>query len=247
MFLTKPQPAAKAPVSQPDGCFSHYLLAPLAVLATSGLLVLAFVSGGLTPRLPSPGPLLAALTPSGGTTAADPALTTFVPGSSSLSPLFTREVLFWQDDILAWAVAAGLDPNLVATVMQIESCGDPRAVSPAGALGLFQVMPNHFLNGEDPFNPDTNARRGLEYLRGSLSAAGLDPRLALAGYNGGLAVIGEAESRWPLETQRYAFWGSGIYQDASAHLDQSLRLQEWLLAGGSNLCHQARVDLGLDD
>jgi soluble lytic murein transglycosylase-like protein len=64
--------------------------------------------------------------------------------------------------------------------MQIESCGDPRARSRAGAMGLFQVMPYHFAGGDDPYNPDTNAVRGLAYLKRSLDTANGDPRLALA-------------------------------------------------------------------
>ena len=87
---------------------------------------------------------------------------------SSISPIFTAEVQYWSTSILTWAAAAGLDPNLAATVMQIESCGDPLARSRAGAIGLFQVMPYHFAPGEYPYNPDTNALRGLDYLRRSL-------------------------------------------------------------------------------
>ena len=37
-----------------------------------------------------------------------------------------------------------LDPDIIATIIQIESCGNPAARSTAGAQGLFQVMPFHF-------------------------------------------------------------------------------------------------------
>ena len=58
------------------------------------------------------------------------------PGQAGLiSPVFQPEVQYWSAAIQVWASAAGLDPNLVATVMQIESCGDPRARSRAGAMG----------------------------------------------------------------------------------------------------------------
>ncbi len=163
-----------------------------------------------------------------------------------LSPVFTPEVQYWAGRIQVWAAASELDPNLVATVMQIESCGDPRARSRAGAMGLFQVMPYHFAAGDDPYAPDTNALRGLDYLKRSLEAALGDPRLALAGYNGGIGVVSQSEIAWAAETQRYAYWGSGIYAEASSAASESLRLQEWLAASGVSLCRQAHDRLGIN-
>jgi hypothetical protein len=171
-----------------------------------------------------------------------------IPTSGTLLPLssvFTPEVQYWAGRIQVWATAAGLDPNLVATVMQIESCGDPQARSRAGAMGLFQVMPYHFTSSDDPYNPDMNALRGLDYLRRSLETAHGDPRLALAGYNGGIGVIGRSEFGWAAETQRYTYWGSGIYAEASSRANESLRLQEWLAASGVSLCRQAHDRLGI--
>ena len=130
--------------------------------------------------------------------------------------------------------------------MQIESCGDPRALSGAGAMGLFQVMPYHFAAGDDPYNPDTNALRGLAYLQRSMQAANGDARLALAGYNGGISVIGHSESSWAGQTQRYAYWGSGIYADASGGATESARLTEWYTTSGASLCRQASVRLGIN-
>jgi soluble lytic murein transglycosylase-like protein len=164
---------------------------------------------------------------------------------SSISPIFTPEVQYWSTRILTWAAVAGLDPNLAATVMQIESCGDPLARSRAGAIGLFQVMPYHFAPGEYPFDPDTNAMRGLDYLRRSLEAANGDPRLTLAGYNGGIGVIGQSESSWMEETKIYASYGSGIYQDAASGTATSSHLQEWLTERGTTLCRQAHDRLGI--
>lgn len=165
--------------------------------------------------------------------------------TGGIAPLFTPEVQFWDESLQQWASQANLDPNLAATVMQIESCGHPEIRSSAGASGLFQVMPFHFLALEDALDPQTNARRGLDYLRRGLESAAGDFRLALAGYNGGLGLIGQPESRWPAETQRYVYWGSGIYADAAQGLASSPRLQEWLNAGGGSLCQKARSRLGI--
>ena len=113
-------------------------------------------------------------------------------------------------------------------------------------MGLFQVMPFHFASGDNPYDPDTNAARGLAYLKRSLAAANGNARLALAGYNGGIGVIGRSESSWAAETQRYAYWGSGIYAEASSGATESLHLQEWIAAGGAGLCRQARSRLGIN-
>jgi soluble lytic murein transglycosylase-like protein len=165
--------------------------------------------------------------------------------SPAISPLFTPEVRYWNDNIVRWAKDYDLDPNLVATVMQIESCGNPEAVSSSNAQGLFQVMPFHFAEGENMRDPDTNARRGLAYLSRGLALSGDHAGLALAGYNGGHSQIAKAWSRWPNETQRYFYWGSGIYAEASAGAESSSRLAEWLKAGGAGMCARAHQQLGL--
>jgi soluble lytic murein transglycosylase len=51
------------------------------------------------------------------------------------------EVSRWTPEIEAAARAHGVDPDLVAIVMLLESMGDPAATSPIGATGLMQIMP----------------------------------------------------------------------------------------------------------
>jgi len=166
-------------------------------------------------------------------------------GGGNIAPLFTPEVQYWSDNIAKWSNQTGIDPNLIATVMQIESCGDPKAKSSAGAMGLFQVMPYHFKSGENPFKPATNALRGLDYLRRALDARDGAPRLGLAGYNGGITGASRPESQWANETQRYVYWGTGIYEDAIQGKAHSDRLDEWLGRGGASLCNQAAQRLGI--
>jgi hypothetical protein len=165
--------------------------------------------------------------------------------TDTLSHVFSEEVLYWEKDILKWANTYQLDPDLVAVVMQIESCGHPNIESRSGAKGLFQVMPFHFTEGENPFKPDTNADRGLSYLSRSLSLASNDPTLALAGYNGGHGVISLEPLYWPEETKRYVYWASGILAEIHAGETQSSRLNEWMLAGGESLCTLSSIELGL--
>jgi len=168
--------------------------------------------------------------------------------SGQLAPLFTAEVDYWQADILRWAAEAQLDPDLVATIIQIESCGDPQAQSPAGAQGLMQVMPLHFAVGEDMLDPDTNARRGLSILSECLNSP-YNPQknvgLAFACYNGGPSVFVYAWANWPEESRYYYTWGTGIYADTQTDASASETLQQWVAAGGSSLCQSARLNLQL--
>jgi soluble lytic murein transglycosylase-like protein len=221
----------QAAISRGYGCLSGYLMPPLTVISIGAVMMFLALGAPTVPNLQN--------RPDQG---AQNQSSKAIP---PLAPVFTPEIQYWSGRILNWAGAAGLDPNLVATVMQIESCGDPRALSHAGAMGLFQVMPYHFTGSDDPYAPNTNALRGLDYLKRSLETARGDPRLALAGYNGGIGVIGRAESSWAAETQRYAYWGSGIYAEASSGASNSPRLQEWLEANGRSLCRQAHDRLGI--
>jgi hypothetical protein len=79
----------------------------------------------------------------------------------------------------------GIAPALVRAVIEAESGGDPRAVSPAGAIGLMQLMPATAAGlGVDPWDPLDNLRGGIAYLAGLLRAYA-DPTLALVAYNAG--------------------------------------------------------------
>jgi hypothetical protein len=162
---------------------------------------------------------------------------------SGLSPVFTPEVQYWAPYILRWAEQYNIEANILATVIQIESCGDWQVASVAGAQGLFQVMPFHFQEGEDMLDPETNALRGVNYLLGGLELADGHIGLAMAGYNGGWGVIGRGWDGWYNETRRYYIWGSGIYMDALAgkSTETSEALQNWLNAGGVRLCQQASM------
>jgi hypothetical protein len=232
--------------SSQGGCLSGFIIPPLVVICIGLVLAILWFGSGTTSTLAASSGQSAIgfsqAAPGGQAT-----LSGLNPGYvGSISPVFSPEIQYWGGAIQGWAAAAGLDPNLVATVMQIESCGDPRALSPAGAMGLFQVMPGHFLASDDPYNPDTNAARGLAYLKHSLEAANGDARVALAGYNGGIGVIGRPESSWRLETQHYSYWGSGIYSDAASGAAQSPHLQEWMGIGVKSICRQARARLGIN-
>jgi soluble lytic murein transglycosylase-like protein len=163
-----------------------------------------------------------------------------------LSTIFSPEVQQWKPEIIQWSAEHDLDPNIVATIMQIESCGDPQAISSAGARGLFQVMPFHFVPGEDMLDPDTNALRGLSYFSQQLKETGGNIFLSFAGYNGGSAASSSGWDSWVDETKRYYVWSKGIYEEATSGADSSPTLARWMEAGGASLCQQASSRLAVD-
>jgi soluble lytic murein transglycosylase-like protein len=158
---------------------------------------------------------------------------------------FTLEVRYWTDAIIRWSGSYSLPPTLIALVMQIESCGAPNVRSPAGATGLFQVMPFHFSGEQNPYDPEINASQGLNYLQRSYDLAGGSIAHTLAGYNGGHSLINADPTIWPDETRRYVAWGTGIWEEIQAQERTSKTLEHWLAAGGASLCLQARNSLSI--
>lgn len=85
----------------------------------------------------------------------------------------------------------GIPESWIARVMHVESRGNPRAVSRAGAMGLMQIMPatwtmlsaRHGL-GSDPFDVRANILAGAAYLRAMWDRYRSVP-LMLAAYNAG--------------------------------------------------------------
>ena len=105
--------------------------------------------------------------------------------------------------------------------VQVESGGDPLAVSPVGARGLLQLMPGTAadLGVTDPFDPEQNLSGGIRYLREQyerfpeILLHGERLLWAFAAYNGGhgycsralkLAHLDEEPEWWKWETGR--FW-----------------------------------------
>jgi soluble lytic murein transglycosylase-like protein len=88
------------------------------------------------------------------------------------------------------AAASGayrLDPDLVSSVIRAESGFNVRAVSPKGAQGLMQLMPQtaSLLGVQNAFDPQANVTGGTRYLRELLEHYNFDLIKALAAYNAG--------------------------------------------------------------
>ncbi len=117
------------------------------------------------------------------------------------------------------AEKANLPSSLVAAVVWVESAGNPQAVSPAGAQGLMQLMPQtaRMLGVTDPFDPRQNLEAGSRYLRQLMERFG-ELRLALAAYNAG-----------PGRVQRYG--GIPPFAETQTYVRRVIELYRHLEAG----------------
>jgi hypothetical protein len=81
----------------------------------------------------------------------------------------------------------GVDASLVSALIRAESNYEPRAVSRKGARGLMQLMPAtaRRLSVAYPFDPVSNVRGGVRYLKELLDRFDHRPELILAAYNAG--------------------------------------------------------------
>jgi soluble lytic murein transglycosylase-like protein len=116
------------------------------------------------------------------------------------------------------AARHNVDPNLVRSVIKVESNFNPNAVSRKGAMGLMQLMPQtaRSLNVKNPFDPEQNVDAGVRHLKKLLESYGGDVRLTLAAYNAGSgAVARSAGVPHFSETQNYVRRITNLYYGGS--------------------------------
>ena len=116
------------------------------------------------------------------------------------------------------AAAHGISVHLVRAVVQAESSYDPTAVSPVGAQGLMQLMPNTamFLGVSDSLDPRQNVFGGTKYLSQLLDRFDGDVALALAGYNAGPTRVARYRGIPPYgETRGYVVKIRGLLAEST--------------------------------
>lgn len=110
----------------------------------------------------------------------------------------------YADIINFYAAQNSLDPYIVCGVIMKESTWDPNAGSPAGAVGLMQLMEATAIENGcfDRYDPRQNIMAGCRYLRKCYDYFPNDERLALASYNAGPGNAEEYINTVP-ETMEY--------------------------------------------
>jgi soluble lytic murein transglycosylase-like protein len=104
------------------------------------------------------------------------------------------------------AAEQSLPPELIHSVIQVESGYNPYAVSPKGALGLMQLIPStaRRFGVADAFDPADNIQGGAKYLKYLLGLYGGNSVLALAAYNAGEGAVARYGAVPPFpETRQY--------------------------------------------
>lgn len=116
-------------------------------------------------------------------------------------------------DIYKAAQDQGVDPLLLASLVEVESNFSPRAMSSKGAVGLTQVLPSTAGYAvAELHNPTLNLEQGATYLRAQLDRFGGDLELALAAYNAGPYAVKRFAGIPPYrETRRYVDKVLSIY------------------------------------
>ena len=102
------------------------------------------------------------------------------------------------------ALATGVDQALIRAIIHAESAYQSDAVSPKGAQGLMQLMPQtaRMLEVSDPFNPAKNIDGGARYLADLLLQFDGDVTLATAAYNAGPGAVEKYGGVPPYEETR---------------------------------------------
>jgi soluble lytic murein transglycosylase-like protein len=104
------------------------------------------------------------------------------------------------------AAKYNLSPELIRSVIRAESNFQADAVSPAGARGLMQLMPEtaRELGVTNSFDVQQNVDGGARYLRQMLDRFGGDVKRALAAYNAGPGAVEQYDGDVPFnETRQY--------------------------------------------
>lgn len=84
-----------------------------------------------------------------------------------------------------------LPPELIHSIIRAESNYDPFAISPKGAMGLMQLMPEtaRIYKVKNVFDPQDNIEGGVKYLNDLIKLFNSDTDLVLAAYNAGQEAV----------------------------------------------------------
>ena len=100
------------------------------------------------------------------------------------------EVIPTEDLVMQTAYEYGVDPKLARAIAIAESDMNQDEISPVGAIGVMQLMPETAEGlGVDPYDEGENIVGGVKYIRQMLDTFDGDVPLAVAAYNAGPAAV----------------------------------------------------------
>jgi soluble lytic murein transglycosylase-like protein len=144
-------------------------------------------------------------------------------GTASAQP-FEAEILRYSSMVDSACRAHGVDGALVHALIRAESSYNPNAVSPAGASGLMQLMPETAkrYGVRNIFDPAQNINGGVKLLKELLVQFDDDMELVIAAYNAGPNAVIRAGNRIPAYPQTTAYVPKviGYYRDLQASLSR---------------------------
>ena len=180
--------------------------------------------------------------------------------ASSLAEVLPKSVSQYEHFIAEAARRFALPAHWISRVMRVESAGNVRAVSSAGAKGLMQIMPAtwkelrvHYHLGHDPFDAHDNILAGTAYLRQLYDRYG-SPGF-LAAYNAGPQRYEEYLAGKPLPRETIAYvaklaphsglLGPGQFAYVTA-VDERSSMASLLFVAGSDVVQLTHATHNLD-
>ena len=129
---------------------------------------------------------------------------------------------------------ATIDPYLIAALIRQESGFNTKARSPAGAVGLMQLLPSTARlwsrsSARQLTDPAVNIKVGVKYFKHLLDRYQGDAELALAAYNAGPERIDEWLKRYPL-SQRILFFDMIPFKETRDYVALISRNYYWYLS-----------------
>ena len=127
----------------------------------------------------------------------------------------------YEAQIRAEALRQKVNPDLMVRMFSTESSGNPNAVSPKGATGVGQLMPDAAkemgLTLKERFDPNKNIPASVGYFKKQLAAFGGDPEKAAAAYNWG---PGNLEKHLVKNQKDQKDWKIGLPKETANYLTE---------------------------
>jgi len=113
------------------------------------------------------------------------------PAHEGLGKVGPPQTKAFAPQFVAAAKATGVDDALLRAIAHAESDFDPHAVSPKGARGVMQLLPEtaQSYGVKDPFSASQSIRAGAQHMKMLMKLYEGDVELATAAYNAGAGAV----------------------------------------------------------